>query len=248
MPHMMQLRVITPLMSRDANNIPIPYTTIPSPTEWWGSRWDILRTPAFGSWPSVLYVPQSSWDSQGLPHLWSCPSVPQGVQRTPTLGSCPNVLSHRPIGSPQDIPSTPTLGSCPSVLYPTDPLGVPRTSQGLPTLAVVPMSHSPIGSPRDIPKTPTLWSCPSVLSIPVSLEVPGTSQDSHIFEVVPCPVCPTVPLGVPRTSLGLPPLGVSCLYHILLLSVVKAWVGEILRTPYVSTETIAHGTMSCDCG
>ena len=32
------------------------------------------------------------------------------------------------------------------------------------------------------------------------------------------------------------------------LIVVKAWVGEIPRAPYVSTETIAHGTMSCDCG
>ena len=32
------------------------------------------------------------------------------------------------------------------------------------------------------------------------------------------------------------------------LSVVKAWVGEIPSAPYVSTETIAHGTMSCDCG
>ena len=33
-----------------------------------------------------------------------------------------------------------------------------------------------------------------------------------------------------------------------ILSVVKAWVSEIPRVPYVSTETIAHGTMSCDCG
>ena len=33
-----------------------------------------------------------------------------------------------------------------------------------------------------------------------------------------------------------------------ILSVVKAWVGEILRAPYISTEMIAHGTMSCDCG
>ena len=32
------------------------------------------------------------------------------------------------------------------------------------------------------------------------------------------------------------------------LSVVKAWVGEIPRAPYVSTEMIAHGTMSCDGG
>ena len=32
------------------------------------------------------------------------------------------------------------------------------------------------------------------------------------------------------------------------LSVVKAWVGEIPRAPYVSTETIAYDTMSCDCG
>ena len=32
------------------------------------------------------------------------------------------------------------------------------------------------------------------------------------------------------------------------LSAVKAWVGEIPRAPYVSKETIAHGTMSCDCG
>ena len=31
-------------------------------------------------------------------------------------------------------------------------------------------------------------------------------------------------------------------------SVVKAWVGEIPRAPYVSTETIAYGTNSCDCG
>ena len=33
-----------------------------------------------------------------------------------------------------------------------------------------------------------------------------------------------------------------------LLSVVKAWVGEMTRAPSVSTETIAHSTMSCDCG
>ena len=32
------------------------------------------------------------------------------------------------------------------------------------------------------------------------------------------------------------------------LSVVKAWVGKIPHAPYISTETIAHGTMSCDCG
>ena len=31
------------------------------------------------------------------------------------------------------------------------------------------------------------------------------------------------------------------------LSAVKASVGKIPRAPYVSTETIAHGTMSCDC-
>ena len=28
-----------------------------------------------------------------------------------------------------------------------------------------------------------------------------------------------------------------------MLSVVKAWVGEMPRAPYVSTETIAHGTI-----
>ena len=33
-----------------------------------------------------------------------------------------------------------------------------------------------------------------------------------------------------------------------ILSVVKAWVGEISRASYVSTEMIAHGTMSCDHG
>ena len=33
-----------------------------------------------------------------------------------------------------------------------------------------------------------------------------------------------------------------------LTQVVKAWVGEMPRTPYISTETIAHGMMSCDCG
>jgi len=32
------------------------------------------------------------------------------------------------------------------------------------------------------------------------------------------------------------------------LSVVKAWVGEIPCAPYMSMETTAHGTMSCDCG
>ena len=33
-----------------------------------------------------------------------------------------------------------------------------------------------------------------------------------------------------------------------LLSVVKAWVGEIPCVPYVSMEMIAHSTISCDCG
>ena len=32
------------------------------------------------------------------------------------------------------------------------------------------------------------------------------------------------------------------------LSIVKAWVGEMPRAPSVYTETVAHGTMSCDCG
>ena len=33
------------------------------------------------------------------------------------------------------------------------------------------------------------------------------------------------------------------------LRVVKGvWVGEIPRASYVSTETIAHDTNSCDCG
>ena len=32
------------------------------------------------------------------------------------------------------------------------------------------------------------------------------------------------------------------------LSVVKDWVSKIPRTPYISTETIAHSTISCDCG
>ena len=32
------------------------------------------------------------------------------------------------------------------------------------------------------------------------------------------------------------------------VSVVKAWVGKILCAPYVSTEMIAQGMMSCDCG
>ena len=122
-------------------------------------------------------------------------------------------LSHRPIGSSQDILRTPTLGSCPNVLsVPTVPLGLQRTSQGLSPLAVVPvscLSHSPIGSPWDIPRTPTLGSCPSVLPVPQShRESSEYPKYSHPWWLSQCPVCPTVPLGVLRTSQGLPPLAV----------------------------------------
>ena len=123
------------------------------------------------------------------------------------LVSC---LFHSPTGSPQDIPRTPTLGSCPSVL---SVLQSHWESQGLPPLTVVPvscLSYSPTGSPKD----------------------------SHPWQLSQCPICPTVPLGVPRTptlgscpsvlsvpqsywkSLGHPkdshPWELSCLYHILL--------------------------------
>ena len=66
--------------------------------------------------------------------------------------------------------------------------GVPRTSQGLP----------PLESSRDIPRTPTHWSCPSLLSVPQSLwESPGHPKDSHPWQLSQCPICPTVPFGVP---------------------------------------------------
>ena len=38
------------------------------------------------------------------------------------------------------------------------------------------------------------------------------------------------------------------LLHAQILSVLKAWVSEMPRAPSVSTETVAHGTISCDCG
>ena len=182
------------------------------------------------------------WTSQGLPPLGVVPAGsclfyspiggPRDIPRIPTLGSCPSwvlsvlqshwgalghskdshpwELSHSPIGSPQDIPRTPTLGSCPSV-----PSGVPGTSQGIPPLGMSCLSHSPIGGPRDIPRNPTLGN---VLSVPQShWESPGHPKDSHPWELSQCPpVCPTVPLEVPGTSQGLAPLGMTCVYHILL--------------------------------
>ena len=100
------------------------------------------------------------------------------------------------------------LSQCP--VCPTVPLGVLRTSQGLPNMAVVPvscLSHSPIGSPWDIPRTPTLGSCPSVLPVPQShRESSGHPKYSHPWWLSQCPVCPTVPPGVLRTSQVLPPL------------------------------------------
>ena len=90
--------------------------------------------PRFGSWPSVLSVPQSNRQSPGHPkdsHIFevvpvSCLSysltgspwdIPVGL---PPLAVVPvSCLSHSPPRSPQDIPRTPTLGSVLSIPHPT---------------------------------------------------------------------------------------------------------------------------------
>ena len=55
--------------------------------------------------------------------------------------------------------------------------------------------------------------------------------------------CPWEPIAILNTYML-----TNLLDTLQTLSVVKAGVGKIPRVPYVSTETIAHGTLSCDLG
>ena len=194
-------------------------------------------------YPDLASISSCSGNVRGDMALHSCPETPtaflfpiglsqvplngEGVPRTSqglpcTLGSCPSVvsvpLSHRESPDHPKNSHPWELSQCP--VCPTVPPGVPRSSQELPPLGVAPvscLSHCPTGSPQIIPRTPTLGSCPSVPSVPQSQwESPDHPKNSHPWELSQCPVCPTVPMGVTRTSQGLPPLGVSCLYYILL--------------------------------
>ena len=75
----------------------------------------------------------------------------------------------------------------------------------------------PIGLSQVSLKGEGVGSCISVLSAPLSQrESSGHPKDSHHWQLSLCPVCPTVPAGVLRTSQGLPPFAVvpvSCLSH-----------------------------------
>ena len=109
--------------------------------------------PCFGSWPSVLSVPQSNRESPGhpkhsypgyvlsVPHShWESPGHPKDSH-----GVVPVFyLSHSLTRSPWDIPRTPNLGIFPTVLS-------------------VPQSHwESLGHPKDIQRTPTIGSIVSV--------------------------------------------------------------------------------------
>ena len=67
------------------------------------------------------------------------------------------------------------------------------------------LSHSPTGSPQDISRIPMEFFQCSIFA-PSHQESPGHPKDSQIWQLSQCPVCPTVPPGVLRTSQVLPPL------------------------------------------
>ena len=217
-------------MSSNADSFPIPYRSIPGPTEWCRSPWDILQNPRkeclsrspigspqdIGSCLCVLSVPQSYWESSEHPIL-------------PKEVSC---LSHSPTGFPGISQKLPPLGVVLSVLQSHWKLpGYPKDTHRW-KLSQCPVC--PTSSPQDIPCSRR--KCPVCPTVP-----PGVPRHPKHFqpwesELSQCRVCPTVPLGVRRTSQGCPRLKVVTMHcwklsHCLVCPTVPLGVPRTSHTP-----------------